>query len=146
MSAKGERYLALAKGVMHKRGKIERPLVKGAGAVCTRYERLSVERGHSLLQVEIEPLWCAKEQAVSPSGARQLRKHLALVGHPMIGDGRHDRATRTHFEMRHGLDRPFVHRSALSLELDGRELVIEAPLAPDLELVLASLREKVSAA
>ena len=45
-----ERFLGLAKGVVNKRGKIERPLTKGAVRVRTRYERLSVERGHSLLK------------------------------------------------------------------------------------------------
>lgn len=146
MAAKTERYFGLAKGVVHKRGKVDRPLTKGAGSVRTRYERLSVERGHSLLSASLEAGPFAKEQEASSAGAHQLRKHLALIGHPLIGDGRHDRATRTHFEMRHGLDRPFLHRAAFTLELDGRELTVEAPMAPDLELVLASLRERMGAA
>jgi len=79
------------------------------------------------------------------SGTRLLRERLARIGHPVIGDGRHDRATRTHFEMRHGLDRAFIHRAGLVLDLAGQSLSIEAPLAPDLERVLVSLRERLSA-
>jgi 23S rRNA (uracil1939-C5)-methyltransferase len=125
-------YLALVKGVVHKRGRIERPLVEDGRTLeaRTRYQRLSVVRGHSLVRVEIET-----------GRTHQIRRHFAGIGHPVIGDGRYgDRATLTHFAMRHGLDRPFLHCARIGLSLPHGELVAEVPLAPDLAQVLESLR------
>ncbi len=132
-------YQVLARGVLHKRGKLARARAgEGPKLAEVRYARSAVERGHSLLRCEV-PLGAG-------SGGRLLCERLARIGHPVIGDRRHDRATRTHFEMRHGLDRAFIHRAGLVLEVGGRRLSIEAPLAPDFEGVLASLRERLSGA
>jgi 23S rRNA-/tRNA-specific pseudouridylate synthase len=97
--------------------------------------------GHSLVRVQIET-----------GRTHQIRRHFAGIGHPVIGDGRYgDRATVTHFALRHGLDRPFLHCARIALQLAGgpsavearacaREQNIEAPLAADLAQVLDSLR------
>ena len=65
---------------------------------------------------------------------------LASFHHPVLGDARHgDGRANLHFGLKHGLDRPFWHRRLLELELEGRTLGAEAPLAPDLDAVLRSL-------
>lgn len=130
---RGEKtYTALALGVCHKKGKIERALVEAGKAkrAVTRYRRRAVIGGHSLLE-----LW--------PEQGRkhQLRRHLASIGHPILGDERHGRPSgNLHFEHRHGLDRPFLHCAALELELESGKVRIEAELAGDLAAVLDSLR------
>ncbi|HKO90594.1 MAG TPA: pseudouridine synthase [Polyangiaceae bacterium] len=136
--AEGETtYLALAVGVTHPKGKIRRPL-RDAGkpqVALTRYRRLAVVGGHSLLE-----LW--PEQ---PS-KHQLHRHLASIGHPVLGDERYGRApANRHFEHRHGLDRPFLHCARVRLELAAgvREIVAELP--GDLEAVLTSLRASAAA-
>ena len=55
--------------------------------------------------------------------------------------GRHgDRATNSYFWHKHGLDRSFLHRARVRLELGGRELEIRSELAPELARVLGAAR------
>jgi 23S rRNA (uracil1939-C5)-methyltransferase len=124
-------YVALVRGIARKQGHIARPL-KEAGverAARTRYVRRNVTGGHSLV--------CA-----SPEQGRthQVRRHLAGIGHPVLGDQRYgDRASNTHFEHAHGLDRSFLHLEAITLTLGGTTHALRDELAPDLGAVLASL-------
>jgi 23S rRNA (uracil1939-C5)-methyltransferase len=111
-------FVALVKGVVRRRGAL--PAERGA-----RYHRLEVAAGHSLVRVQ-----CASDDRV----LRAFRR----LGHPVVGDAQ-DAATAKHFALRHGLERPFVHASAVQGRLDGRELALQAPLAPDLASVLASM-------
>src|SRR6185369_14992551 len=40
----------------------------------------------------------------------QIRRHLAAIGHPVIGDERYGHLpTNRYFEEKHGLDRSFLH-------------------------------------
>lgn len=125
-------YVALAQGVTRAKGSIHRPLLEGGKrrAATTRYRRRAVIGGHSLLEL-------------SPEHGRkhQLRRHLASIGHAILGDGRYGQApANRHFEHRHGLDRTFLHCARFSIELEGQRVEVEAELPGDLEAVLASLR------
>ncbi len=129
-------FLVLAKGVMHKRGRIERSLQEGTASrkVSLRYVRLSVEGGHSFVKVELDA-----------ASSHAIGKLLASVGHPVIGSRKgSERGTQTHFKMRHGLSRPFVHCAERKLSLDEQEVCIAAQLPGDLARVLESLRESGS--
>jgi 23S rRNA (uracil1939-C5)-methyltransferase len=125
-------YTALAMGVSHKKGKLARPLREGRQLrkAVTRYTREAVVNGHSLLELRPE------------HGRRyQLHRHLASIGHPILGDADHGHAAANrHFEHRHGLDRPFLHCTSLHLELGAGPVAIRAQLPGDLAAVLASLR------
>jgi 23S rRNA (uracil1939-C5)-methyltransferase len=130
--AAGEKvYCALVRGVAHKKGSVSRPLTERGRQVDarTRYVRARVLGGHSLLWVRPE------------TGRRhQIRRHLASLGHPLLGDERYgDPASNQHFWMRHGLDRTFLHCERIRLELAGRMLELFTPLAPDLGGVLEAL-------
>jgi 23S rRNA (uracil1939-C5)-methyltransferase len=131
LAAGEKRYVALVRGIARKRGQVARPL-KEAGvsrAARTRYVRERVIGGHSLL-------------SVSPEAGRthQVRRHLAGIGHPVLGDDRHgDHASNVHFEHAHGLDRAFLHLESLMLVTGDGELALRDELAPDLRAVLASL-------
>ena len=83
----------------------------------------------SLLDVQIET-----------GRTHQIRVHLAFIGHPVVGDPVYGRAR----EKRSGLpalDRHFLHASRLGFaHPDGRDLVFEAPLPPELAAALAGAR------
>jgi 23S rRNA (uracil1939-C5)-methyltransferase len=126
-------YLALVRGVVRNGGKITRPLLESAGRAeaVTRFRRREVLGGHSL--VRATPL--------SREGARQVARHLAALGHPILGDASHgDVRSNRHLALKHRLERSFLHREHVELPLRTGTLVLRAQLAPDLALVLESLR------
>ena len=94
----------------------------------TRYRRLAVFAGHSILRV-------VPEQA----HPHQVRRHLAAIGHPVLGDERYGHSpTNRFFEEKHGLDRSFQHcvRIELNHPTTGYRLIVESSLAPDLRTTL----------
>jgi 23S rRNA (uracil1939-C5)-methyltransferase len=133
LKAGEKRYLALARGIARPKGTITRPL-REAGAerdARTRYQRLAVVGGHSLLRVRPDQ-----------GRTHQIRRHLASLGHPILGDARYgDAASNRHFDMRHGLDRPFLHLSevALTHPKTAVTLALHAPLPGD----LAGVRDRL---
>lgn len=123
-------YLAGARGITPSKGAITRDLREDGKmySARTRYRRLAVASGHSVLRVV-------------PEGGRthQIRRHLAAIGHPILGDDRYGHApTNRFFEEKNVLDRTFLH--CVRLELNhpdsGHRLIIEAPLPGDLRAVL----------
>lgn len=130
-------FVALARGVTHKRGRIRRPVRDEGRAVSasTRYLRERVEGGHSVLTI-----W--PERAVPV----QLRQLLQGVGHALLGDSRYgDAPSNSYFEHRHGLDRSFLHCSSITLVSATSHVTCEAPLPGELKAVLASLAEQPAA-
>lgn len=134
-----KQYLALVRGALRLKGIIRAPL-RDSGKTrpaTTRYSRAERVAGHALARVRPEQ-----------GRTHQVRKHLAAIGHPVLGDARYgDAASNRFFEHKHGLQRTFLH--AWRIELPATEhqpaLSFEAPLAPDLAVVLASLRATRSA-
>lgn len=125
-----KRYLALARGVWSARGVVNRALAgeRSGRVLTTRYRRLQVALGQSLLEV------------VPESGKKhQIRRHLAAIGHPLVGDARHGHApTNRHFAERYGLDRTFLHCARIEIAIPGGPShAFEAELAGDLASVLS---------
>jgi 23S rRNA (uracil1939-C5)-methyltransferase len=123
-------FVVGARGILRAKGWIERPLRRGRRLVRARirYTRSAVFATHSL----------ARATPDSPS-TDALRHHLAAIGHPILGDDRSgDRATNRYFAEKAGLDRAFLHRARVEVDVPrtGGRLVIEAPLAPDLQAVV----------
>lgn len=123
-------YVAAAKGVTPGKGAITRDLREGnrVYSARTRYRRLAVASGHSILRV-------------IPDGGRthQIRRHLAAIGHPVLGDERYGHVpTNRYFEEKHGLDRSFVHlvRIEITHPRTGVKLIIESTLPGDLRSAL----------
>jgi 23S rRNA (uracil1939-C5)-methyltransferase len=119
-------YLAAAKGVTPAKGAITRDLREGGRSypARTRYRRLAIASGHSILRV-------------IPDGGRthQIRRHLAAIGHPIIGDERYGHLpTNRYFEEKHGLDRSFLHliRIEITHPKTNARLLIESTLPGDL--------------
>jgi 23S rRNA-/tRNA-specific pseudouridylate synthase len=122
-----KRYLVLVRGIGRAKGRVARPLREAGRTLdaATRYRRLEVLHGHALLEVVLET-----------GRTHQIRRHLASIGEPVLGDARHGHpASNRHFFERFFLDRAFLH--CASIEVAG--LRLEAPLAPDLTAVLARL-------
>jgi 23S rRNA (uracil1939-C5)-methyltransferase len=126
-------YVAVVRGVTEAKGIISRDLRDGGKdyRARTRYRRLAVVSGQSVLRV-------APEQGRT----HQIRRHLACVGHPVLGDDRYGSApTNRHFEEKNALDRPFLHCSRLEFDHPdtGVRQVVEAPLPGDLRAVLGRI-------
>jgi 23S rRNA (uracil1939-C5)-methyltransferase len=128
-----KQYLALARGATRDKGSINRPLRDGDALqpARTRYARQELRGGHSLLRVRPDQ-----------GRTHQIRRHLAAIGHPVLGDDRHGHAaSNRHFELKHGLDRTFLHLARIELvhPASGAPLVLQAELPGDLRAVLARL-------
>jgi 23S rRNA (uracil1939-C5)-methyltransferase len=123
-------YVAAVRGIAPAKGAVTRELRENGKTypARTRYRRLGVAARHSVLRV------------IPDQGrTHQIRRHLAAIGHPILGDDRYgDAATNRHFAEKNGLDRAFLH--CVRLEVDhpvtGARLVVETPLAGDLRAVL----------
>jgi 23S rRNA (uracil1939-C5)-methyltransferase len=134
-----KRYTALVRGVIRGKGAIARALPDDGvlRPARTRYRRVAVLRGHAL--VEARP---------DEGRTHQIRRHLAALGHPVVGDARYGHApSNRHFSEKFGLDRPFLHCAAIALvhPHTGAPLRLEAPLAGDLASVLARLGDPAGA-
>lgn len=123
-------YVAGARGVTPSKGSITRDLREDGKMYTarTRYRRLAVASGHSVLRVVPEQ-----------GRTHQIRRHLAAIGHPLLGDDRYGHApTNRFFEEKNALDRTFLH--CVRLEFDhptkAARLIVEASLPGDLRAVL----------
>ncbi|HEY2516886.1 MAG TPA: pseudouridine synthase, partial [Polyangiaceae bacterium] len=123
-------YVAATRGVTPSKGAITREL-REEGRMYparTRYRRLAVASGHSVVRVIPEQ-----------GRTHQIRRHLAAIGHPVLGDDRYGHVpTNRFFEEKNGLDRAFMH--CVRIEVDHPKtnvrLMVEAPLPGDLRAVL----------
>lgn len=126
-------YVALVRGIVRAKGSITRDVREGKRrlAARSRYQRLEVVAGHSLVRVRPDQ-----------GRTHQIRQHLAAIDHAVLGDARYGHApSNRHVGERYGLDRTFLHCARIELDAPGGErLVIESALAPDLAAVLERMR------
>jgi 23S rRNA (uracil1939-C5)-methyltransferase len=123
-------YVAGARGVTPSKGAITRELREDGKMypARTRYRRLAVASGHSVLRVIPEY-----------GRTHQIRRHLAAIGHPILGDDRYGHApTNRFFEEKNALDRTFLHCVRLEFihPRTQQRLIVEAPMPGDLRSVL----------
>ena len=71
----------------------------------------------------------------------QIRVHLTHLGFPLAGDDKYGDFEWNKTLARQGLKRMFLHAHSVRFvhPIDGREVVVEAPLAPDLAAFVARL-------
>lgn len=125
-------YLVLVDGICRKKGVLRRalpdPRRRRKLPATTRYRRLEVVGRHSLLAVRIET-----------GRKHQIRRHLAGIRHPVVGDTRHGRR-----KQRRGTpERLWLHARALVLpvaDASGEPVVFESALPPELLDHLDALR------
>ncbi|MEZ4321989.1 MAG: pseudouridine synthase [Myxococcota bacterium] len=129
-----KRYLALV------RGRADRY----DGAVVSRPLRREGTEQEAVTHLEVlasgpDPR-CSVVVARPETGRyHQVRRHLAGLGHPILGDSTHG-DTRVNREWRlRGLERLALHCWSLDLPLPDGPVAVVAPLPPDLRAVLAAL-------
>jgi len=154
--AVGKTYLAVLRGVCPETGIIDYPLLEEPDRLAVypaqsdKPAQEAVTSFRRLAQVEL-PVAVGRYpssryslvEARPHTGRRhQLRRHFKHLFHPIIGDtkygeGRHNRFFREHF----GCHRLLLAATRLAFPhpLDGRQLVIEAPLDPAMTAVLERL-------
>ncbi len=127
-----KRYRALVHGRANAKGIVRRPLADGRRGrpldAVTRWRRIATYGRVSLLEVRPET-----------GRKHQIRRHLAGIGHPIVGDARY--GPRRFAPVPGFPGRLWLHAIAIELP-DGR--VFEAPLAPELEAHLALLEERAA--
>ena len=109
-------------------------VVESGRAARTHYRLVESVRGGSLLEVELET-----------GRMHQIRVHMAAIGFPVMGDPTYKTgATSGASYAVRGLNRQFLHACRLRFThpMTGREIVVESPLPPDLQLVLDELRRE----
>jgi len=143
-------YRALVVGELVAGGRVEAPIgrhptqrtrmavVAGGRASVTHYRVLERYPGHSLLAVELET-----------GRTHQIRVHMAHLHHPLVGDrtyGVRPRPPRgadpALTEALQRFPRQALHAIRLGLihPLSGEPVFWEAPMAPDLDALLGTLR------
>jgi 23S rRNA pseudouridine1911/1915/1917 synthase len=136
-------YLALVHGAMPAEiGRIEAPI----GRDSRQFGRMSVVSGGraSITGYRVRerlPGWTLLEVDLHTGRTHQIRVHLASIGHPVAGDPVY--ATGVARRGPDGLSRLFLHswRIEFASPSNNRIIRAEAALPPDLESVLAGLRE-----
>lgn len=131
-------YLAVVDGrVRADRGRIDKPI----GRHPTDRKRMSVHSHRSRSAVTtyevVERFADATLVAAHPETGRthQIRVHLAALGHPIVDDAVYGRRTgRIGRQALHAAELRFHH------PLTGEALTVTAPLPPDVERLLADLR------
>lgn len=125
-----KRYRALVHGRTNAKGIVRRPLADSRRGrpveAVTRYRRLAIYGRVSLLEVRPET-----------GRKHQIRRHLAGIGHPIVGDERY--GPRRPPPVTGFPGRLWLHAGSIELP-DGR--TFEAPLPAELEAHLALLEER----
>ncbi|MCA9544564.1 MAG: RluA family pseudouridine synthase [Myxococcales bacterium] len=126
-------YLALVYGRARRKGIVRKPLADGRRGrplpAVTRYGLAEWVGAFSLLRVRPET-----------GRKHQIRRHLAGIGHPLVGDDRYGPGQRRPVPAFPGRLWLHAHRLVWT-RADGETLVFEAPLPQDLEAHLQALRE-----
>jgi 23S rRNA pseudouridine1911/1915/1917 synthase len=114
-------YYALVDGVPAARRRTLRTPLDGKTAV-THYRLLDAAALAGALQVRIET-----------GRTHQIRRHLAAIGHPVLGDPEHGDPRVDHAILR-GIPRPMLHARALGFAhpRDNTPVRVQSPIPEDI--------------
>ena len=135
-------YLALAKGRFQRdRGTVDLRLAEHQQTFASKQQR-----GVNLQEAVTHwtklaggPEATLLEVSIETGRTHQIRRHLAAIGHPIVGDAKHgDFAFNRRARGAWGAKRMFLHSSRLALAhpVSGKRLVCDAPLPNELVEVL----------
>jgi tRNA pseudouridine65 synthase len=144
-----KKYLAIVRGYMPAAGRIERPLARvtpggdtAPKAAVTEFSRLQTTE----LPWPVRPYATARYSLVrlQPHTGRthQLRRHMAGIAHPIIGDTRYgDGAHNAEALRRVGSRRLLLHAAGLAFPhpLTGATVACDAPLCPEFRRAAAAM-------
>lgn len=128
-------YWALVLGVPNvDAGTIDAPLIKKASGKDSKYEKVQAdeeEGKNAVTHYEILDRAAQKlawvEMVPVTGRTHQIRVHMALIGHPILGDGKYG-GSESFFEGGEIPKKLHLHARRLVLPLKGRTLTFEAPL------------------
>ena len=88
-----------------------------------------------------DPPLALLEAELETGRTHQIRVHLTHLGFPLAGDDKYGDFAWNKALARQGLKRMFLHAHRIRFvhPIDGREVIIDAPLAPDLAAFVARL-------
>jgi 23S rRNA pseudouridine955/2504/2580 synthase len=102
------------------------------------------QRAHTIFRLQRKFADFSLLEAELKTGrTHQIRVHLAALDHPIAGDDKYGIPELNRALKKQGLRRMFLHAGRLEMKhpLTGAPLVLEAPLAPDLQTFLNALDE-----
>jgi tRNA pseudouridine65 synthase len=133
-----KRYLALARGVLPETVDVDYAIPRGEGR---NDERVPARTAFRRLGVYADRY--SFVEAIPDTGRfHQIRRHLAHLRHPIIGDTNYgDRKENRLFRERFSLLRLALHAATLELPhpQDGRRIRAEAELPPDLAIPFGAM-------
>ena len=90
---------------------------------------------------DLDPPLSLLEAELETGRTHQIRVHLTHLGYPLAGDDKYGDFAWNKVLSKQGLKRMFLHahRIRFAHPVDGREIVVESPLAPDLAQFVARL-------
>jgi tRNA pseudouridine65 synthase len=141
-----KRYLAVVRGFAPEHADIDHPLREHPEAPPQSARTTLRRLGTVTLPYPVgrypEARYSLVELRPHTGRLHQLRKHMAHLRHPIVGDvrhgeGRHNRLFREHL----GVHRMLLHAHALALPhpVTGEPLELHAPLDPELVRLVATL-------
>ncbi len=151
--AVGKSYLAVVEGVVKQSLCVSIPLglQKERGLVAIR---MIEDREGKEAVTRVKPLWTDHESQRSlllchPQTGRQhqIRAHLSLVGHPLLGDKLYGKPDEFFDRLTRGFDdglkdlahpRHALHAARLRFSLRGKRYVLRSPLPADLQTLIAT--------
>jgi len=143
-----KRYLTLLAGPLKQRRQVNAPVRKNLLRSGERVVRIDPRAGKPACTL-FRPLrrlgdFTLAEAEPRTGRTHQIRVHAAYLGMPVAGDEKYGDPELNRRLRGMGLRRLFLHASALILRPSHRDrpLQIEAPLPPELEVVLGSVGER----
>lgn len=106
---------------------------------CTAYRRLATVEVPIALGRYPQQRYALVLAEPKTGRFRQIRKHMAHIHHPVIGDCQHGRSDHNRLYKQHfGCHRMLLHAWRLSFRhpVDGRPMMLEAPLDPAFHAIL----------
>ncbi|MEX0664616.1 MAG: RluA family pseudouridine synthase [Acidimicrobiia bacterium] len=138
-------YVALVWGVPDApRGVIDAPIgrsVRRRTRMAIRAAGRAARTGYEVREELDNRRFALLDCSLETGRTHQIRVHLSSIGHPVVGD-----ATYGGSRADTGVERPFLHAAALSLDhpVSGERVEVHEPLPEDLEALLGRLRGSAS--
>ena len=136
-------YLTLARGNFGgRRRRCDAPLLREQHGASERVVRVHAAGKRSVTDFdpvdvgEIASLIMARPRT---GRTHQIRVHAVDLDAPLAGDDKYGDRTFNRLMRSHGLRRLFLHAVSIAIPTASEWMEFEAPLAPDLAAVLASL-------
>lgn len=141
-----KRYLAVVRGFAPEHAEIDHPLREHRDAALQPARTTLRRLGTVTLPIPVgrhpEARYSLVQLRPHTGRLHQLRKHMAHLRHPIVGDVRHGEGRHNRlFRERFGVHRMLLHAATLTLShpITGEPLRVRAPLPDELAGLLAAL-------